>query len=141
MRAAIASAVAALVGALTPELSQRYVVVPTGRAVDADTYPCRAALSADGTVVAFDAYVAFDAADANRKSPAASRKSVHSVTTCRDRSAETASGTRAATRVPSRDTENTPGPEWFAIRDVDQRRGSPGAKAARLTWYGASMSS
>lgn len=66
MRAAIASAVAGLVGTLTPDVSQRYLVVPTGHAVEAGTRPCRAALSADGTVVAFDAHTAFDAADANR---------------------------------------------------------------------------
>ncbi len=67
MRAAIPSAVVGLVALLTPDVTQRYVVLPLGHAIDAGIHPCRAALSADGTIVAFDALTAFDAADANRR--------------------------------------------------------------------------
>lgn len=65
MRPVLAFTLVGLVGTTTLAGPARYLVVPTDHAVNAGTRPCRAALSADGLVVAFDAYAAFDSRDRN----------------------------------------------------------------------------
>ena len=65
MRGIVASALVSLIGAVSSDLSPRYLVVPARLAADAWTDLCRPALSADGAVVAFGSYAALDPADGN----------------------------------------------------------------------------
>ena len=65
MRGIVASALVALIGGASSDLSPRYLVVPARLAADAGTDLCRPALSADGAVVTFGSYAALDRADGN----------------------------------------------------------------------------
>lgn len=64
MRATLCLALIGLTATVATNPSRRYVVVPAGD-VDDRSRPCRAALSSDGRLMAFDAAVALDPADTN----------------------------------------------------------------------------
>ena len=64
MRSTLTGAVMALSALAEPVLTQHYLVIPVSRD-QAMVRPCRAALSADGNVIAFDSDAALDPTDRN----------------------------------------------------------------------------
>lgn len=65
MRAMLSVVAVGLVGATPPQTPVRYLVIPTGHAVDGGVRPCAPSLSTDGAVVAFDAHASLDPVDQN----------------------------------------------------------------------------